>query len=113
MKIGLPSRRKTTSGAKLQEARLRAARANTHWTELEAVDLVARPGGLLVAASDDAVYTQYRGAIWERGSATMISDQAALFWFEQDDGELTFLERQPETWSQVIEKQERRSRATP
>jgi hypothetical protein len=106
MRIGLPAKRKTRA-SKLSEARLRAARAHTHWTELEAVDLVARPGGLLVATSDDAIYMRHPGVVWETGSAAMIADMAPLYFYE-DGGYLTFLERLPGTWSERLAEKERR-----
>ena len=41
----------------VRAARLKAARSNPLWTELEAVDLVPRePAGMLIAAETDRIY---------------------------------------------------------
>lgn len=107
MKLGsLRATHDVDTDAELREARLRAARANSKWQELEAVDLIPRgfKGSLLVAASDDSVYKRDNSAAFERGSARIVSgDLAALHFFVDDaTGNLVFLERMPWTWSEMV-----------
>ena len=90
MTIGTPPARRRSRETKLQQARLRAARANQHWTEIED-DLVAR-GQLLVSASSDRCFKVHPGAIWEPGSSAMIANMAPLHWYAPDDGEPVFVE---------------------
>ena len=105
MTIGAPARRRT-SEAKLQDARVAAARRNTSWTEIEA-DLVPRDNGrVLVSASTDAAYTPARGALFETASAKLVADWTP-YSFCVIDGELVVLERMPQTWSQIIERRAR------
>jgi hypothetical protein len=84
--------------------RLKAARRNSRWTEIEN-DLVPRLGGRwLVSASTDAVYTPVRGAVFLSYLADVVADQAPLHYFVDGDDELHFFERLPETWTQHLEK---------
>jgi hypothetical protein len=102
VKIGLPVKRKTRA-SKLNEARLQAARRNTEWTELDPVDLVPRPHGVLVAATTDWAYRRHRGDHWETGTAAPIAAHASLYFYEDhDSGAPVFVERMAETWSQQV-----------
>ena len=90
--------------AAVRERRVEVARRNTHWTEVEESALVTR-GRVLVHADSDAVYTPYRGVVFATGSTTVIADYTALHFYVRDNGELTFLELEPGTWSEHVAKQ--------
>jgi hypothetical protein len=94
----------------VRKARLEVARGNPLWSELEEIDLVRRPPGYLVSASTDEVFWPYRGAVFAAWSASMISDSAALHFYVDAGGDLVFLERLPESWSELIERRVRRGR---
>jgi hypothetical protein len=79
----------------VRAARISAARSNPRWTELEAVDLVAR-GPFLVAASTDLLYARHR-VVFEPGSASVFATAIELH-FYIDDGDVVFLESVPGTW---------------
>jgi hypothetical protein len=95
----------------VRQARLEQARRSSRWTEIEA-DLVprGRKGYWLVSASSDRVYTRVRGAVFQPGLATAIADFAPLYFTVDADGNLTFYERQPWTWTEQLEKQTERER---
>jgi hypothetical protein len=84
---------------------MKAARRNTAWTELDPVDLVPRPHGVLVSAETDYTYMRHRGVVWETGSVSPIAAPATLYFYEDDDGAPVFLERMLETWSEQVERQ--------
>ena len=88
----------------IREARVAVARRNSKWTEVEESALVSR-GRVLVHADDDTVYTPYRGVVFATGSTTVIPDYTALHFYVRDNGELTFLELEPGTWSEHVAKQ--------
>jgi hypothetical protein len=104
--VGKP---RDTPEQQLQQARVAAARRNSRWTELEAVDLVRR-GRLLVAASTDALYKPYRGTVFTTGSAAAIPDMAPLAYTVDEDGQLWFYERLHGTWSERVARQDERER---
>ena len=104
MRIGAPAKPRSRE-TKLNQARLRAARANQHWTEVDD-DLVARDQ-LLVSASSDRVYKPHPGVVFEPGSSAMIADQAPLHWYA-DEASPAFLELLPETWTERYDRQLRR-----
>ncbi len=83
--------------------RIAAARAHHGWTEIDAEDLVARPPRYLVSAATDQYFLPARGAIFESGSANVISTESQLH-FAVDGGNITFMERQPGCWSDVVER---------
>jgi len=94
------------------EARVEAARKNPDWVEVEEIDLVARKPWL-VHAETDALYTVFRGAIFERGSARPVFNHTVPLAFYLDrTGDLVFLERRPGTWSEIVAKRTRRARAS-
>jgi len=90
----------------VRQARLAAARRNSRWTELNPVDLVPRNRGWLVAASDDAIYSPIRGAVFQPHSASAIADMTKLFYFVDADGEVVFLEQvtRPATYTEHLEQ---------
>ena len=92
----------------IRAARVEVARRNSKWTEVEESALVSR-GRLLVHADDDTVYKPYRGVVFATGSTTVIPDYTALHFYVRD-GELTFLELEPGTWSEHIAKQAEKER---
>jgi hypothetical protein len=82
---------------------MKAARRNTAWTELDPVDLVARPHGVLVSADTDWAYVAHPGTVWETGSTNPIATNAALYFYEDaDTGAPVFVERMPATWSEQV-----------
>lgn len=107
MKIGISRRRARLGPSKVEQARIRAARKNPHWTELDPQDLVER-GHLFVSVETDQIYAPTRGVIWEPHTARAIADFAPLR-FTVDDNKLRFFEQQPETWSDRIARQARRA----
>lgn len=110
VRIGMPARPRTGE-AKLKAARVKAARANVMWTEIEPDDLIERDGGrLFVSAGSDLIYSLEPGAIFEKGTARLVSDFAELCFVVRDNDELVVFQRRPGTWTQVIEARERRRR---
>ena len=89
----------------LLDARIAAARRQPRWVEIP-YDLVAR-GPFLVSAATDEVFLPRRGVVFERGSARLVAGIAALVFAVTDEGELLFLDRQPDGWSQLIERRAR------
>lgn len=87
--------------AEVRAARIKVARSNPRWTEIDAADLVQRPLAYWVSVDTDAYFTHARGAIFERDSSTVIATHAELT-FYVEDGEITFLERQLGCWSDVV-----------
>ena len=95
--------------AAIRDARVAVARRNSKWTEIEESALVGR-GRVLVHADSDEVFKLYRGVVFATGSTTVIPDYTALYFYVRDNGELTFLELEPGTWSEHVERQARRGR---
>ena len=89
----------------LGEARIAAARRHNRWTEVP-YDLVPR-GPYLVSASTDEIFLPHRGVVFESRSAKLIADMAPLVFTVTDDGEILFVDRQPGSWSAVVEQQQR------
>lgn len=93
------------------EARVEAARKNPDWVEVEEIDLVVRKPWLVHAESDE-LYSVFRGAIFERGSARLVFNYSVPLAFYVDrTGSVVFLERRPGTWSDVVAKRARRDAA--
>ena len=93
----------------LRPKRLEIARSNPKWTEVED-DFVPRGRGWLVSAGTDLVYQPARGVIFASHSTNVISDQTEFSYYVDGDGDLVFLERLPGTWSEYVERRERRGR---
>jgi hypothetical protein len=94
-------------------ARIAAARGCSAWTELDG-PLIAR-GPWWVDAQSDRLYTPFRGAVWEPGSASLVFAGTVPLAFTVHGGELTLFERvvSPASWSEVVAKRARRqARAT-
>jgi hypothetical protein len=94
--------------AQIRAGRVEAARRCSAWTEIEP-DLVPR-GRAFVSASTDRVYTPYRGAVFMTASINIIAERNPLHFYVDEDGSLHFFELHPETWSEVVERRERRQR---
>lgn len=92
-----------------RKVRINQARKHPRWKEIDEVDLVSRGRGLLVSATTDEVFSVYRGAVFVRGSARIVSDQIPLTFFVRGD-EIVFLESTGKTWSQILEAKERKRR---
>lgn len=93
----------------VRPARLDAARRQPKWTEIEN-DLVPRgyKGTQLVSAETDHVYRRYAGPVFQPGTASVIPDQAELYFTVDANHGLTFYEREPGTWSDRVARQARR-----
>lgn len=107
VRIGAPVDARDVEAERLREARLRVARANRLWREVED-DFVRRGPGWLVSAETDEIFTRYRGPVFPRASASVIPDHMPLYWFLDRDGSFVFLEGTGKTWSTVVAKQARR-----
>ena len=100
---------------RVRPERLKVARQNPRWTEIDN-DLVGRLGGRwMVSVSSDRAYQPVRGAVFLPHSVTAVADQAPLFFYVDDQDELHFFERLPLTWTQHLEKKAARklARAAP
>jgi hypothetical protein len=86
-----------------------AARHTAKWTEIEN-DLVARGyrGMSLVSASTDHVYERVTGVVFQPHTVNVIATHAELYYTVDDAGELTFYERDRQTWSEQVAARERR-----
>ena len=93
----------------LRPKRLEIARNISRWTKVED-DFVPRGRGWLVSAGTDAVYEKARGVIFQPYSVNVIADHTELSYYVDGDGDLVFLERLPGTWSEYVERRERRGR---
>lgn len=104
-RLGLRSN-EPPADAELREARVRAARQNSRWEEIED-DLVERgyKGTLLVSAETDRVYRLHPGAVFQPGSADIIATMSPLQFFVDREGNPQCLERLPESWSNMVARQ--------
>jgi hypothetical protein len=107
---------RATIEAQLRQARLEVARRTSRWTEIQD-DFVprGRNGYWLVSAASDHVYTRVRGTVFPAWSAAPMADVSGLYFTVDANGELTFYERQPWTWSEHVARQaaKERRRAAP
>jgi hypothetical protein len=88
----------------IRDRRVEVARRNSKWTEIEEPSALVRRGRLYIVHADtDEVFKPYRGVVFATGSATVIADQTALYFYVRDE-ELTFLELEPGTWSDRVAK---------
>ena len=96
---------------KVRPERLKAARRNSRWTEIEN-DLVPRLGGRwLVSASSDRIYQPVRGTVFLPHSVTAAADKSGLSFYVDADGDLVFFEQLPGTWTKHLEKKAARELA--
>ena len=86
----------------VRDRRVEVARRNSKWTEIEEPSALVRRGRLLVHADSDEVFKPYTGVVFASGETTVIADYTALHFYVRDNGELTFLEREPGTWSDRV-----------
>jgi hypothetical protein len=97
--------REIACGDALAGQRIEAARRCRCWTELDPADLFERERGYLVSARTDDCYLRYRGDAFSP-SGMVIADQTALV-FIVVDGDVLALERQPQSWSELLHQHER------
>ena len=113
MKFGTTLRRSKSAhidddqAQRLRELRIEAARRNTYWTEVAETDFVRR-GRLFVHAESDELFKPYRGAIFAKDAGRPTFNETVPLAFYVRDGELVFLERVARTWSEIVERRERR-----
>jgi hypothetical protein len=93
----------------LRSKRIEVARRCAKWTEIDASVLVRR-GRVLVDADTDACYRPHRGMVFAPWSASLIADQAPLYFTVSPEGVLAFYELVPGSWSEQVERQARRRR---
>ena len=98
------AKRRRAYAEKIRPERLKIARRNPRWTEIED-DFVPRGRGYLVSAATDHVYTPMCGVVFQPDSVNVIAEFAPLYFTVDADDELTFYERQPWTWTEHLEKQ--------
>ena len=95
------------SEAEIRRARVARARQNQRWTEIPAGRLVPRYRFWLVNAETDECFVPGRGDIFQTGTANVIADQAYLHFYVDTAGEVVFLEKQHQTWSELYAKRAR------
>jgi hypothetical protein len=99
----------------VREARLATARRQSAWAETSETRLVRR-GRFLVDAETDLIYVLRRGVVFETGRATVgyLPDNTPMTFYVDQADDVVFLEQPsgPRTWSEVVERQARRGRAT-
>lgn len=93
----------------VREARIKNARSCQAWQELCPPERLCARGpenfGWNVDSDSDRIFVRYRGTAFYPKSATIIADQADL-WFTVSDGEIIVYERlnRPSSWSDVVRK---------
>lgn len=97
----------TAADSKLLAARVAAARRCSPWTEIPPP--VQR--GRFFVDEDDRVLVRYRGAVWQRGSAGIISDAAPLLFSVGAQNVVDVFEVGPieGTWTEHVEREARRA----
>jgi len=83
----------------VREQRIRSARANRYWTELDPSTLIPR-GRLLVREETDEAFTAKMGAVWNPLGGIAFSDTSPVY-FTVEDGHVRLLEKYPRTWSEI------------
>jgi hypothetical protein len=86
----------------VRERKIRAARANANWTELQEVDLVPRSRGRYVHAPSDAVYSHFAAASFDSAGRLSFNETLPLGYFISTDGEVVLLERDRRAWSEIV-----------
>jgi hypothetical protein len=89
----------------LAATRIEAARACRAWTELDPADLFEREHAYVVHGETDEAFLPYRGDAFSP-SGLVVSDQTPVA-FVVVDGDLLVLERQPQSWSDLLYQRER------
>jgi hypothetical protein len=90
----------------LRRARVAAARACRAWQEIDGEKLIRRDHYLVDPDTDEA-YEHYRGDALSPG-AVAVADMTPLVFFVEGN-RLVFLERQSESWSEILYQRERRA----
>ena len=105
------AKKRRAHAERVRPERLKAARRNPRWTEIEN-DLVERLGGRwLVSASSDQIFQPVRGTVFLPDSVTAVADRSELAFYVNADGDLVFFEQLPGTWTQHLEKKAARELA--
>lgn len=89
---------------KLEAQRIRSARVNAAWTELDPSMLVRRGRRFLVHADTDQVYTPYTGAVWNKLGGIDFAHMHPLY-YVVDGGQIRLLEKYSRTWSDIVRTQ--------
>jgi hypothetical protein len=90
----------------IHERRIAAARACRAWQEIDGEKLIRRDHYLVDPDTDEA-YEPYRGDALSPG-AVAVADMTPLVFFVEGN-RLVFLERQSESWSEILYQRERRA----
>jgi hypothetical protein len=90
---------------RIRRGRIETARKAQNFEEIDRADLVPRGPGWLVSAESDQIYTPHKGTVFANGSAALLADRVALWFYLDDDGDIRFLERLGETWSNIVARQ--------
>jgi hypothetical protein len=104
---GTPDEVARKRAARARATNVEAARRNTHWTEI-VDDLVQRPFGYLVSAATDKVYLRHRGSVFGPGGGIAFDEMRPLVFVVRGDNFVVVLEEQPESWTELYERRERR-----
>ena len=113
LEAGTPDEIAAKKAAFLREKRIEHARSMRAWVEHSETDFVRRRPAYLIHAESDEVFTVYRGAIFDPGTAYVaFNENIEMHWFVDGADEIVFLERTtPRTWSEFVERRARRARA--
>jgi hypothetical protein len=104
---GTPEEIAAKRAARVRAVNVEAARRNKHWTEIED-DLVQRPFGHLVSAASDRLYLRHRGSVFGPGGGVAFDEIRPLMFIVREDNVVVMLEEQPQSWTEICERRERR-----
>ncbi len=85
----------------IQQQRVRSARRNRCWTELDLVALTRHGKHFTVDADEDAVYTPYDGAVWNDLGGIEFAEASPLF-FIVEDGRVRLYEKYGRSWGEIM-----------
>ena len=93
----------------LREARLKAARNQSNWTEITPAERLIRRGparfGWLCDAADDRLWCVGRGTVFLPGGAGVVSTHVPVTFYVDADDDVVALEPAPfQTWSEVVKR---------
>jgi hypothetical protein len=99
---------------RIREARVRAARRQQGWTEIEGERLEACGPAKFQWLHDihtDAVYRISSGSFFEPGKATLVADRVAVTFFVDEEGDVLALDSVMPSWTEYMEKRAGRGQA--
>jgi hypothetical protein len=107
---GKRARAEAAADDRLRQARVAAARRCSPWTEI--APPVQR--GRFFVDEEDRILVRYAGAVWERGSAGIISDRTPLLFAVGAQNIVDVFEPAPisGTWTEHVEREARRDART-